>query len=170
LTGGVFPQPGNCPGMRFSLILCAIFGTCLGSARPDTVCDVVARRVFELSNQTRQKNSVAPLVWDDVMAKAANTQSQDMCKFDFFDHDSPVPERHTVAERVLQAGGLISAVGENIYWSNGYPPEQVPAMAIADWLTDPGHRDNLLSTNFHLLGVGVYRDKKAFWVTQVFSD
>lgn len=170
MTGGVFPQPGNCPGMRFALIFCAVFYTGLSNARPDTVCDAVARRVFELSNQTRQRYSAEPLVWDDIMAKAALTQSTDMCKFDFFDHDSPVPERHTVNDRVLQAGGLISALGENIYWSRGFAAEKVPLMAIDDWLSDPGHRDNLLSKQYHLLGVGVYRDKKAFWVTQVFSD
>ena len=104
------------------------------------------------------------------MAKAAMTQSTDMCRFNFFDHDSPVPERHTVGDRVQQAGGLISTVGENIYWSKGYPGERVPTLAIKDWLSDAGHRDNRLSNNFHVLGVGVYRDKATFWITQVFSD
>lgn len=48
--------------------------------------------------------------------------------------------------------------------------DKVPALALTEWMNDEGHRANILNKDFHLVGMGVYRKDKAFWVTQVFTD
>ncbi|MBS2038525.1 CAP domain-containing protein [bacterium] len=156
--------------MRFALILSLHWLVLVSPGRPDTVCDAIARKIFERTNQERQKASVAPLTWNAILGQAAANHSQDMCKYDFFSHESPVERRLTPADRVREVGGPGNTCGENIYWSNGYPVEKIPGLALDQWLVDPEHRENLVNPEFHLLGVGVYRQKKAFWVTQVFTD
>ncbi|MFN8607439.1 MAG: CAP domain-containing protein [Vulcanimicrobiota bacterium] len=156
--------------MRNALMLGFSLLVLVSPARPDTVCEALSRKIFERTNQERQKAALAPLGWNPVLAQAASNHSQDMCKYDFFSHESPVERRLTPADRVREVGGPGNTCGENIYWSGGYAVEKVPGLAMEQWMSDPGHRENLLNKEFKLLGVGVYREKKAFWVTQVFTD
>lgn len=156
--------------MRF---LASLLGLTLVTAPPvlpDTVCEAVGRQVFERTNQERQKQSLSPLTWNGVLGEAAINHSQDMCKFDFFSHESPVERRSTPADRVREVGGSGQTCGENIYWSQGFGPDKVPTLALTEWMSDEGHRSNILNKDFHLVGMGVYRKDKAFWITQVFTD
>lgn len=156
--------------MRFALTLSFSLFVSVLPACPDGVTDALARKIFERTNLERQKASLPPLTWNPILGQAAFNHSQDMCKYDFFSHESPVERRMTPADRVREVGGPGNTYGENIYWSNGYPVEKVPALALTEWMSDPGHRENIVNREFHLLGVGVYRQKKAFWITQVFTD
>ena len=156
--------------MRFLASLAGLSLLLTTAVRPDTVCDVVARQIVELTNQERQKQAVSLLSPNFLLSEAANNHSQDMCKFDFFSHQSPVERRMSPVDRVREVGGPGEICGENIYWSQGYAPDKLPAQALKEWLSDEGHRANLLNRDFHLVGLGVYRKDKAFWVTQVFTD
>ena len=72
-------------------------------------------------------------------------------------------------------GHVISDLAENLWMRLGALPYETPeetAQAIvADWLSSPGHRDNLLEPHFSHLGVGFYGsdDGLRLRATQLFA-
>lgn len=125
------------------------------------------KRVLEITNQaraqartcgTKQMPAVPPLTWDDRLAAAAQSHSQDMVTNQFFDHRGS--NGSSVGQRVRQQGYQGSAVGENI--SKGHST----AREVVDgWLRSPGHCNNIMSPDFSQLGVGLIGNT---W-TQVFA-
>jgi uncharacterized protein YkwD len=59
----------------------------------------------------------------------------------------------------------LSTVGENVAY--GYPNGK---SAVSAWMASPGHRRNILNSNFRLIAVGAYQDSRGAWyVAQVFG-
>jgi len=107
----------------------------------------VEMQVYSLTNVERAANGVHPLAWNDLLGNAARDHSRDMGTRDYFSHDSP--EGRTPGDRVTAAGYNWSAVGENIAAG-----QATPAAVMQSWMNSPGHRANILSTNYCDLGVG----------------
>jgi len=56
-------------------------------------------------------------------------------------------------ERFYGGSGFRSwEVGENIFWQS--PASMAAMSAVQSWLASPGHRANVLSRNWHDVGVG----------------
>src|ERR1700744_1868472 len=102
-----------------------------------------------------------PLVWNDVLAKAAYIHAKDMYKNSYFSHNSL--DGRTSEQRVLAAGygyqGYKSyQVGENI--AQG---QQSIAEVSDGWLKSEGHCKNLMNPGFKEIGVAQYND---YWVQE----
>ena len=113
--------------------------------------------VFKLVNETRSKGATcggvykppAPeLNWNDQLANAAESHSQDMADKNYFSHTSL--DGRTFVNRITNAGYTgYSAVGENI--AAGYNT----ANSVMDgWMNSPGHCNNIMNPIFKDLGVG----------------
>jgi uncharacterized protein YkwD len=72
----------------------------------------------------------------------------------------------TLAQRVRAGGISYSVVGENLFKSIN-APEPVP-LAVKGWMNSPGHRENILRTEFTETGVGVWRKGNTYYITQLF--
>ena len=62
-------------------------------------------------------------------------------------------------------------VGENIWFASGYNPANIQRTAkeiVEDWITSPGHRENMLDPQFTHLGVGVSARQHTLRATQEF--
>lgn len=118
--------------------------------------------VLDWTNLARADAGLAPLRCDAALADAAWAHSDDMCRRDYFDHESP--EGEGPWDRAERAGATFQWVGENIAW--GY----VDAAEVHEgWMTSPGHRANILG-DYGRLGVGrVDCGGGPVW-TQVFAD
>ncbi len=133
------------------------------------------RRIFQLTNDARRKNHLAPLDWDDSLATTARCKSDDMLTKNYFSHTSP--EGKTLKERFQEEKPAsirnIFQIGENIYMGNrlDYATDiKIQARLIVDgWMTSPGHRRNILDPNYTHLGVGVSARDKTCYATQVFA-
>ncbi len=122
---------------------------------------------MSLLTQARSKRGLPPFVWDSSLASAARLHSQNMARFNFFDHDSPVKNQREVNDRVRFVGGQDGNFGENLYWCSGLSQNRIGPSVLAEWLSSPEHRDTVLSPEYSSAGVGAYQRGKECWVTLV---
>ncbi|MDV3353304.1 calcium-binding protein [Leptolyngbyaceae cyanobacterium CCMR0082] len=107
------------------------------------------REVLELTNEFRAQNGLKPLVFDQSLNKAADQHSKDMAQKDFFSHQGQ--NGSSPADRAKNAGYESGFVGENI--AAGYRSAQD---VVDGWINSPGHRANLLNSNYNEIGIGYY--------------
>lgn len=144
--------------------------------------------VFYASNKQRALHKKKPFAFYPLLRDAAVTQSTQMVKFDFFDHQNPANTKlKTLKDRLESVGGVgkYTAAGENIseYFLMDYQarePFRIERVnnkqiylhsktgrpikphtyrsfgeaIVADWMTSPGHRANILEDKFTHLGCG----------------
>jgi hypothetical protein len=107
------------------------------------------QEVLRLTNEFRQKNGLKPLVIDQSLEKAADQHTQNMALQDFFSHTGKDGSRPW--DRAKSAGYESGTVGENIAAGYGTPQD-----VVTGWINSPGHRANLLNTNYNEIGLGHY--------------
>lgn len=115
--------------------------------------------VFDLTNEERVKNGLAPFKMDKALSDVAREKSNDMKQKGYFDHQSPT--YGSPFDMMKQFGITYQSAGENIAMGQRSPEEVVQA-----WMNSPGHRANILNGSFTHLGVG-YIENGNYW-TQLF--
>lgn len=115
-------------------------------------------------NEIRQKQGLSELQANEKLAEVARRYSQQMAEQDFFSHTSPTGE--TPAQRVRSAGIVYMLVGENLFTSTNIP--QPVNAAVEGWMDSPGHRENILRSQYRETGIGVWRNGETYYVTQLF--
>ncbi len=113
--------------------------------------DVAAaeRWVFALVNEERKKAGLAPLAWNDTMAKVARERSEDMIRRGYFSHQDPVTGEYLGWTLLLKQG--LPAASEAIF--RGWLPV-MPDRIVERWMNSPGHRAILLQNPAREGGVG----------------
>jgi uncharacterized protein YkwD len=133
-------------------------GVCPNAAlRPDSA-DIAAIRTATLClvNRERLSHGESALKADGQLQAAAQGHSDDMAAGDYFEHDGRGGS--TPVSRMREAGYIFSsrigyAVGENIAWATlGL---STPQAIVAGWMSDVGHRANILEAKFRDTGIGV---------------
>jgi uncharacterized protein YkwD len=122
-----------------------------------------AQDVLDLVNEERASRGLDLLVADPDAAEAAYGHAYDMDARNFFSHVNPSGENP--GDRLDRAGASWSMVGENI--AQG---QETPDDVMAEWMSSPDHRDNILHPDFTRLGVGVHVASGGPWWVQVFFD
>jgi len=126
----------------------------------------VERVVFEMVNQKRAENGLAPLSWNNDLEAIARGHSQKMADFTFFSHRGL--DNKMVSDRADDAKlGRWRAIGENIAFNRGY--HDPIAKAVDLWLNSPSHRQNMMNSEWKdsAIGVAVAEDG-SYYFTQVF--
>ncbi len=117
--------------------------------------------ILRATNAERVANGLHPLSACARLQTAARGHSRRMDEGQFRAHDDPGTGTSGV-DRIRATGYLDSAgswrVGENIGW--GF---RTGAEAVTWWMNSPGHRANILQSDFTHLGVGVYLGKIDEW-------
>ncbi|MDC0671066.1 CAP domain-containing protein [Nannocystis sp. ncelm1] len=107
----------------------------------------VARANFAALNDTRARQGLPLLQWDNQAAAIAQAHSEDMLRSGFVGHTSPTTG--DVDDRFVRAGVKSAVARENV--ARGYGP-----WAIHQGLMQsPGHRVNILATDVTHVGIGV---------------
>jgi len=129
------------------------------------------QQVLTLVNQERAKASLQPLSFESHLLQAAEIHSQNMASQDFFSHTGADGSKFT--DRMQAAGFTMRGrSAENIAAGS-----DTPAAVVESWMNSSGHRANILTPEFTLLGVGHYYlandtgnvNYNHYW-TQVFSE
>lgn len=140
--------------------------------------------ILHYTNERRCASGLNPLRADSGLTTAATGHSQDMARLNFFGHDSPVPGKGKFHDRMRQAGVSFTAAAENLgrnsllsldsgrqfyvidrascqftYQQGGAPiaPHTYRSLAqefVTSWINSPGHRANLLGSQYTRLGSG----------------
>lgn len=120
-------------------------------------------QMVDLVNKERVSRGLQVLTFDPALREIARVHSADMFERGYFSHYSP--ERETVADRAQKAGIDYQLIGENLAYA---PTLQLAHQGL---MNSPGHRANILSPDYHKIGIGVMDGSvygKMF--TQVFKD
>ena len=126
--------------------------------------------VFEMTNQARRAKGLPPFIQDAELTQVARAFSDDMLVRRFFDHTTPdgVSFDERIADRYRHR---VRLMGENIWYASGYNVAKIQQVAkeiVDDWMSSPGHRENILDPRFTHLGVGVSTRNHTIRATQEF--
>lgn len=103
--------------------------------------------LVDMVNQERANAGLAPLKVDFRLVSVAQAKAQDMKTNNYFGHTSPT---YGTAWAMMSAVGInYQYAGENIAGNDSV------AGAMAAWMSDPGHRANILNPQFTDIGVGI---------------
>jgi uncharacterized protein YkwD len=130
-----------------------------------------------LINQQRVLHHEHPLRDNADLDNAATQSSQDMVADNYYGDTTPAG--NTAMDRVQASGyvprGYEYAEGENI--DLGALTDATPAAIVAAWMASPGHRENILDSDYLDSGIGIVPDLPADYAsgeasatyTQVFA-
>jgi len=123
--------------------------------------------VIQLTNVQREKHGLSPFRENADLNESALLKVQDMLANQYFKHISPLGE--DVGDLAEAAGYEFITIGENLAMGN-FKDDQI---LIQDWMDSPGHRANVLSSNFQEMGAAVlqgeFEGKKTWLAVQHFG-
>lgn len=126
----------------------------------------LALDLFNAVNAQRTQAGLQGLEENGCVTYVAYLRSQDMAASNYFSHTGPSGE---TAFSLMDSNAVrYGWAGENLARDN-YPDDQTVAVSIRDLMASPGHRDNILSTNYTQMGVGFAEDSAGMkYYTMVF--
>ncbi len=133
----------------------------------------LAQYVLGLINHDRVAKGLPPYTWSAALARGAHLHNMRMVAFGQLSHQCP--GEPDLGARVTNDGLAWRAAGENIGWSN-YPDPQQGVLSnhqgmMAEQPPNDGHRRNILSTSFGLVGIDVLIDSQhGVWLTEDFAQ
>ncbi|MBX6765135.1 MAG: CAP domain-containing protein [Rubrobacteraceae bacterium] len=102
-------------------------------------------RTFVLHNRIRRRHHLRPFCLNPKLERAARAHSRAMIRRDFFAHGD-------VGRRLHRFGYRWSRCAENIAW--GQKSLGSPHNIMRSWMHSPPHRQNILDSYLHEVGVG----------------
>lgn len=131
------------------------------SASSNTANSSYAEEVLRLVNVERSKAGLSPLTTNTTLEAAADKRAQETAVS--FSHTRPNGSKFST---VLQEYGIsYRTAGENIAYGQRTPQDVVNA-----WMNSPGHRANILNSNFNKIGIGVYQSNGVIYWSQLFTN
>lgn len=120
-------------------------------------------QMIDLVNRERLDRGLAGLSYDPRLQIIAREHSADMFRRGYFSHYSP--EGKSVVQRAEKVGVNYLVIGENL----AYAPDLLSAHR--GLMNSPGHRANILSADYHKIGVGIMDGGVyGLMITQVFTN
>ena len=154
------------PGMRWSLVICAVLVSALGGTAapaPARAQDPLLERRVQLETQVRRAlndvraaRGLHALRATPGLRTAAAEHSRAMLAHGFFTHASidGTPFHHRIRKHYPARGWEVWTVGETLLADSGTTTD---ARAIVSaWLRSPGHRKIVLSSSWHEVGIGAF--------------
>jgi uncharacterized protein YkwD/uncharacterized membrane protein required for colicin V production len=120
-----------------------------------------AAEVFDLLNRARVDAGLDPLAWSPALVAVAHKHATEMYQDGYFSHSSPVTG--TVADRLATAGIPFRVAGENLALA------ATPTETHDGLMDSPGHRENMLRTEFRRAGVAVISGPLGLMTVEVFT-
>ncbi len=119
-----------------------------------------SQEVLRLVNAERAKANVKPLKLSKDLCNAADIRAKEIERY--FSHTRPNGTKFST----LLPSNIQNRAGENIAAGSATPQE-----VVNQWMNSPGHRQNILDSRYHSLGVGYFKSPDSeyiyYWV-QIF--
>lgn len=114
----------------------------------DTSFDSASERyMFSLVNKERVSSGLREIIFDDDLSRVGRKHCKDMFERGYFSHYTP--DGFSPFDRMEEAGIIYDFAGENLALS---PNTDI---AMQGLMNSPGHKANILSSDFGRVGVGV---------------
>ena len=138
---------------RRVIALVAAAGVLMAAAGPAQAATPRWMDLFRAINKVRTSHGLRPIAISTRLHVAARRHSHDMLGRGYFAHTSPTGS--TLTQRVMGSGFVTYGqwwAGETLAWGSGSYGN--PATVIQAWLKSPEHRAIMLSSRYHLVGIG----------------
>lgn len=120
------------------------------------------QQLLEMANTERVRAGLTPLKMDIGLVRAARAHAAAMAAQEQISHQ--FPGEPSLTQRIIAVSNLhLDREGENVAVATTADDAHRALMA------SPPHRDNLLSPNFNVAGIGVYRRNNRIYVAQDFG-
>ena len=169
-----------------SLVACAFIGLYIGysffyqgplvqnlikstqeSGTPEVNNNLDAMEVVRLTNEERVKINLPELEINDVLNASANDKALDMLDRDYWSHDAPDGTKPW--DFIIKQGYEYAYAAENL--ARGY---QTPSEVVQGLMESPGHRENILDSNYTQIGIaavpGNLEGEDTILVVQMFAS
>ncbi len=128
--------------------------------------DITVDKLYQLTNQQREKNNLPDLTYNDKLSAAAAKKAADMFANNYWAHYGPAGE--TPWDFILSSGYSYEYAGENLAKNFLFSQGVVDA-----WMNSSTHRDNILRQNYTEVGFavvnGVLNGEQTTLVVQMFG-
>ena len=128
--------------------------------------DITVEKLYQLTNEVRQKYKLAPLNYNEKLSQAAYLKAQDMFGKNYWAHYAP--DGKTPWEFILKAGYQYEYAGENLAKNFLFSQGVIDA-----WMNSPSHRENILKKEYQEVGFavvnGVLNNEETTLVVQMFG-
>jgi len=104
-------------------------------------------KMLEMVNKVRKGNMTDALVLNNQLTDVARKHCEDMFKRGYFSHYSP--DNISPFDRMAQADISFDFAGENLAFAPNVD------LAMDGLMKSPGHKANIMSTNFARIGIGI---------------
>ena len=129
----------------------------------------IEQAIFQRVNEERSAAGLPALSYNTTMEHYARIKSKDMGDNGYFEHTDL--QGRLMNERIQADGITYRAWGENIAYIQGINDYSALGIRFMDnWMNSPGHKANILSSNFSSIGVGVYKIGDTYYATQEFYN
>ncbi len=129
--------------------------------------DISNQKLFELTNQERQKQGLPALTYNNKLSKAAELKAQDMFAKNYWAHFDP-EGKTSPWTFILSTGYQYEFAGENLAKNFLFSEGVVDA-----WMNSPTHRENLLRKDYSEIGFatvnGILNGEETTLVVQMFG-
>jgi uncharacterized protein YkwD len=140
--------------------------------------DTIETLILRLTNEERKKRGLESLALDKRLQVAARQHSKDMLRNQYLSHNSREEINKTPLQRIYNSGLPVLRVGENVAENIGGAvpsllknnPDSLVKLVMKGWMDSPGHRKNILNSDFTHIGVGSVASGEEHKVTQNFAD
>jgi len=123
--------------------------------------------IITATNKARQQNGLPPLVKNEKLNASAKNKVNDMIDHQYFEHTSPSGK--SVSDLGTAVGYSYIVMGENLALGDFSNADEL----LKAWMASPGHRANILNTNYEDIGVdaayGVYQGREQVFAVQHFG-
>jgi uncharacterized protein YkwD len=154
----------RCMRNRFALVvlvLSAVMLPCCAHAQSSTPQpSPFEQRIFYLLNQERELAGLKRLEWSDHAAMAAREHARLLAKNEKLSHK--FTGEPPLRQRLTAASFRFTSAAENVALADN------PDDAHLALMYSPGHRENILSTEYSAVGIGVVEHSGKLYVTQDF--
>ena len=131
---------------RFALVI--LIAVVIAAAAPLLASEITTESVLTEMNAYRAKNGVWPLRIDSRLSLAAADRMRDMEELEYWAHDAP--DGRSPFVWLKPHGYEFQYAGENL--ASGFETTEV---LVQGWMESPGHRANILSTDYDDVGIAI---------------
>lgn len=136
---------------------------------------ILEQCVWGETNSKRRSHGLPDLAFSSPLANIAYEYSRDMCLRHYFAHETP--DGLTLGDRVDMRLLGLSMTGENIIMTDTnreLATSEPEVLAVGEdlvrrWMNSPGHRKNILTPEFTMIGIGIYLTTDDVYGTQLFG-